>query len=671
MNRWVIVAGLALGCRKAPLHDLGAAFTLADVSWFAEEETLFVFYELTAEQGLNAESVVEITWTTDDERMPWTALSALPSVHTHLPVNCGPDTRCGSASVPVAKEPRDVALRFRYHPDGELALGAATVFNVVGSGPPWSHRSLIAYGVLDEKNERIQWRARHQFPTVRNQRAEELGLRRAFTVRYPAFGTAPLATPDNPYGYGVTCPDTWTDAGFGEIGTSERAIFYPDPLPLGASTASTVCAQVTVTDATGTFTTGEIARKNPEVRPAFPVLRSPIRDTTHLPFFLGPCDRTISPEHEAMLRQRLQLGDLPTTCTDDWQTPGFVPGLVVRFREAVEAARPAGQDMVLVVALNQDERGVSAAVEEALALVVPEERHRTSPRLAGAFVLDSDIRGITVPELSPVTLWCPSTFYGDVTDASTRSCAIAPDNADLELGPFSFGTLPILPSRDQYLEFIDQYSVAQAGEVESLSFRAPEFAATADHVDFGAFGVVTFLNNEAISAEPDDAFSYCLTEDPEFVVARSALLAASDGYCEELGLPYDTCEAGILSLELLPDWHQYFAESSYDIGIAWDFPFLLNMRYEVVAAGSVTAFGFSVPFGIASSTQSYYGTEVWTDSTYSLGDELTQCDRFCDHPTFDSAGVYHVTDPFAATYAHNCYRPAYPEPGDSGSPLDP
>jgi hypothetical protein len=659
---------VALACRKVPLHDVGASFALADASWFEEEQTLFVFYEVTAEQGLGEPSVIEITYATDDERVDWTPLTELPQVHTHLPVDCGTEALCGSASLKVLLEPREVGVRLRYHWDGDLALEAPTVFNVVRLGPA-SHRSLIVYGVFDETNQLVQWRGRHQFPTLRNQEAEAMGLRRTFVVRDPRFGNDLLATESNPYGYGVTCPSTFVATGLGEVQTNERAVFHPDLLPLDASDASTVCAEATVTGATRSFTTGAVARKNPEVRPAFPELRSPIRDATQLPFFLGPCDRTISAEHEAMLRQRLLLGDLPTTCTDDWDRPGFVEGLVEAFQDAVEAERPAGQDMVLVVAVSQDDVGVSEAVEEALAQVVPEERHRSSPRLAGAFVLDSTARVLSLPELSPVTLWCPATI--DASDVSL-SCAIAPDNPDVDLGPFTFGTLPILPSREQYLEFIGTYSEQQAGSVQSLAFRSPEFATTSEHVDLGDYGVVTFLNEESISADANDAFSYCVGDDPEFVVFRSDLLVGVGMEdCHELGLPADLCEYGLLTLDWLPEWHHVFGESAYQLGVFWEFPYLLRVEYEAFQAGTVTAFGLSVPFGVGSAQESYYGTVVWTQETFPLDELLTQCDRFCGHPTFDSAGVYHVTDSFRGSYAHTCYLPVYPKPGDSGFPLDP
>ncbi|MEQ1506023.1 MAG: hypothetical protein ABMB14_27575 [Myxococcota bacterium] len=748
MNRAASLALVALAvagtsCRKVPLFDIQAGFSLADTAWFEDEQTLFVFWQVYAQQGLNDLSEVEIRYTTDDEVVDWTPLSDLPWVHRHVEADCDEtftvtqtwtgsttdpyttgygygygseppgdsggygggyggytegyststwtwteDTPgaviCGSASLEVPIEPRSVDLRLRYHPDGELALDVDPVFDVVVSGPAHTNRSLVVYGVLDEANERVQWRARHQFPNLRNEQVEALGLRRSFTIADERYGTGDPATPDNPYGYGASCAPSFVTAGLPGVSTDERARFDPLPLPLGASDADTICATSIVTDAAGvdrSFVATAVARKNPEVRPAFPVLRSPAHDATPIRFFLGPCDRTISAAHERMQRQRLQLEGVPTTCIDHWQSPGFVDSLVVSFRDAVEAQRAFGDDMVLVIGLNQDEPGVSEAVEQALAQVVPDERLRSSPRLAGAFVLDSTAHALTVPELSPVTLWCPSTLpLDELPDLSSRSCAIAPDDPELILGPFTFGTLPILPTREQYLDFIDQYSEAQSGEVESLSFRVPEFSAIADFVPFDAYGAATFLNDERIGADVDDAFSHCVGNEPTPVVFRSDLMEDPDfpyaiaEACAEGLLPDETCAAAVLGLAPisgLPDWHDAFRESTYELGLFWEFPFLLRMDYRVVTAGSLTAFGFSVPFGIASPAESYYGAPVWLEDEVDLTRELTQCGRFCDHPTFDSAGVYHVTDPFRGVYANRCYVPVYPAPGDDGFPRDP
>ncbi len=59
-----------LSCTKVPVSDIDARFDLADAAWFADEETLFFFYELSAEQGLSRFSVVEITYRTDTEDVP-------------------------------------------------------------------------------------------------------------------------------------------------------------------------------------------------------------------------------------------------------------------------------------------------------------------------------------------------------------------------------------------------------------------------------------------------------------------------------------------------------------------------------------------------------------------------------------------------------------------------
>lgn len=678
-----LCAPLLAACWKVPIDDVAAGFTQADASWFDEEDTLFVFWDVTAEQGLGDPTIIEITYQTDAERVGWTDVAAFETVHTHVPVDCGTTRRCGSISIEVPLEPRNVDIRLRYHRDGDLALAADTVFNVVGEGPAHSSRSMVVYGVFDERNERIQWRGRHQFPTVRNMRASELGLRREFSIAEQSYGTAPEEGLGGAYAYGVPC-DGFLDAAIDDVSTDRRAVFNEQLLPNDAADAAHVCARATVSDANGTFTTTARARKNPEVRSAFPVLRSPVEEATSLPFFLAPCESTIDAVHEAMQRQRLLMDedDVPTTCIDDWRSDGFVDRLVVLFRDALEEERPSGRDMVLVVGVNQDDDEVSDKVEQALARVVPEERHRSTPRLTGAFVFDSSSRGLSEPGLAQSTLWCPSTIpLDEIPNESARSCPTLPDIPDIALGPLSFDILPILPSRDQYLDFVDDFNVRTAGEVTDLTYLAPELPTTTEHVDFGEFGVVTFPNGEQISAAPDDVFSYCapdafqpfvvssdLMSDPE--IAEAIRLACA----QDPTLPQELCavaESGVLPVSFLGEWHEIFGETRYDLGLFWEFPFLLRMQYQTPVAGSVTAFGLTVPFGLGSPAESYYGAEVWASEELVLDPSLTQCRRYCDHPTFDSAGVYQVRDLFSETYTRACYLPAYPSPQDAGFPLDP
>ncbi len=681
----IVGATLLAGCPKVPITDIEARFDLAEAAWFEEEETLFYFYELGAEQGLSENSRVEVSYVTDEGGLTWTATQTLSLVHTHVPVDCGYKRRCGSLSLHVPIQPRNVAIRLRYHQDGEVFLDSNTAYNVIGRGPAHINRSFLVYGVFTEDNRRVQWRGRHRFPTLRNQAVEDLGLRRAFRVDTQRYGTAAPDTTTNPYLYGVGCHSDFIDAQLSAVSTEDRAVFNESDLPLAAAAEAQVCARVIVHEAKEAFLTSANARKNPEVAPAFPVLRSPVHEATPLKFYLAPCNRVISEEHDEMQRQRILYGDGPARCTDDWENPNFVDQLVFDFRSAIEGARPDGDDMIIVVGLHRDQREVADLLEEALAQVLPPERARSTPRVVGAFVFDSDIRDVKDAQLSKLVLWCPARLVDDddpdadpddgpPSDPSRANCAIMADNINLNLGPFSLTSLPILPSRRRYLDFIDDYSAAQAGKVKTITFLAPEFTPTTDNSEVDGV-VATFFNAEIISARPEDAFSFCETEQFQSFVFRSMLTGSEELKCSSQA-PGDSdfClpdEQDFLPIQVLPEWHHIVKETTYEVGLLWDFPWLLRATYEVVAAASAGAFGLSIPFGFGADTTQSFGTEIWRYGEFSLKEILTQCRRFCDHPTFDSAGIYNVTKSFRSTYRATCYLPEYPDLGDSSFPRDP
>jgi hypothetical protein len=297
-------------------------------------------------------------------------------------------------------------------------------------------------------------------------------------------------------------------------------------------------------------------------------------------------------------------------------------------------------------------------LEQALEAALVPELGKSSPRVSGAFVFDSYAFTPTRPATSRLVLWCPANLGDDldqIPDTSARQCPLLPDLPDLRLGPFRVGNLPILPTRAQYLTFIQKYSDAQAGTMKELTFLAPERTPISQNVDLGGFGVGTFFNNESITAQPEDAFSFCPGGSP----FASAVIFRFPG------LP------DAAPLQALPQVHAAFPQPQYFLGLAWDFPFLTRAKYEVVIAGSATAFSLTVPFGVGIASQSYYGNQLWQEPNIPLAQTLLQCTRFCDAPTFDSAGVYNVTAQFRSAYQNQCYRPIFPEPGDGGFPHDP
>ncbi|MFN3197548.1 MAG: hypothetical protein ACE366_03855 [Bradymonadia bacterium] len=655
---WPMLAAALCVCGcKVHISDVNARFVIADVSWFEAEETLFVFYEVQAEQGLGDESLLEIRYTTDDGVVDWIDLADLEPVHTHVAVDCGLTARCGSVSVQVPLEPRNVGLRLRYNVDGELSLGSDLVFNVVNRGPSHTQRSLLVYGVFDETNHGIQWRARHRFPTIRNEEAQRLGLRRRFIIDEQRFGPTLLAGIDNPYLYDSNCLSLtnavpWADPAQGVVDTEERAVFNPADLPDVVADAPGVCGRSTVFDATGPFVANAVARKNPETRPAFPVLRSPTADATPIKYLLQICDQALSSDHLQMQRQRLFLEDVDALCIDDWEAIDFVDRLTERIRDDVDVVRAEGQDMVLSIAIHHNDRALATQVERALEPVLDNDRDRNSPRLAGAFVFDTFPHRVDVQRVAQTTIWCPATL--EETGQASEACAIPDFNLAFSLGPLSTAVLPILPSRSQYLNFLETYSESQSGRMRRLAFRTPERPTIADHVDLGDFGVATFFNDEVITADADDAFSYCAdTDELGNFVFRS--VNTND----------------VLPVEALPGWHNTIPDATYDLGLGWDFPFSIQLEYAVGIASAINAFSFSLPIGISIGATEEYGSGLWFQESFSLEEQLLHCRRFCDHPTFDAAGVYQIFDLFRGTYQTSCYRPMFPQRGDSGFPDDP
>lgn len=667
----LVLLAASAGCEfvKVPVTHVGAAFTVAEATWFEEEQTLFFFYEISAQQGLGEQSIIEVSYRTDDVDQPWVELQTLPTVHEHVDVDCGSNTRCGSRSLHVVKPPRDLRLRLRYHREGQMILDSPLIINRVGTGPAHTNRSAIIYGVFNEQNLRVQWRARHQFPTLRNEDVQRLGLRRYFSISDPVHGAVSLPMDGNPYGYGFAqrCPGGLSELGWLPVETNERAVFHPNETPVPAYPSPLFCATSTVRDALGEFSTAALARKNPEVAPAFPSLRSPIQVNRMVRFFLRFCQRTLSPEHQQMQVQRLQLEGQTEVCVDSWAAPGFAAQLASQFQAAIDFERTVGEDMVLSFSLHHDDRsgGLADVVEAALAQVLPFENNKSSPRVSGAFVFDSFAHAISRPEVRRLANWCPANVSGDDLDlilaSSERSCALMPDLPDIQLGPFRFSQLPILPTRAQYLTFINRYSVAQAGRTKSLNFSAPTRTPLSTNLPVGEFGVATFFNNEVLTAAPTDAFSVCPEANPASPVVFRISVPTDGGVVEDSALP----------LSILPDVHALFPQTNYPLGLLWDAPYLMRLEYEVVLAGAASAYSLTVPFGIYSTTQAYYGTSLWEQDTFPLDALLLRCSRFCDHPTFDSAGRYQVSLLFADTYRGQCYRPRYPVPGEGGFPSDP
>ncbi len=688
-------------CSKVPLHDIAANFNVASATWFEAEQTLFVFYEVHAEQGVSADSVVEMQYETSAGIQPWQAMNAQKNVHLHVQPTCEQNAFCGSASPEVKLKPRKVKFRLRYHKLGELALEVMPPLNIVSQNASVADsHSLLIYGVFDESNKWIQWRSRHQFPNIRNIEAERLGLRRAFKIQKEAYGSVPTTarTDLNPYlyGFGQQCPSVFVSLNRGDVATpNTRSVFANEPLGSEVVEAQSVCASSIVKNAQGEFQAIAWARKNPEVRSAFESLRSPVTENSQIKILLAPCRRDIQKSHLAMQRQRLFLPEEINFCLDNYQPSELKNALSAYFGTRIEKQRPQNRDMILSIAFHHDDdSGVtSAALEDALEAILTPEVQKSSPRVTGAFVFDSLMHAPLPASLKRLVLWCPAIPAGirNIPDTSQESCPVLPDTSDLiALGPFKFNTIPILPHRSTYVDFISRYSVDLAGKMTSLNYLAPSRTPLSENLDFGNYAVASFFNNERINTKPTDAFSYCASGSQRMSFAfavesdinRTSLPAPKPTVIVPTPTPIPTPTPTspptakgktALPLSMLPDIHLKNPESTYQLGLIWTFPFLMKIEYVTQLAGAAKSAVGSVAFGVEFDNQTNYGTQMWSQSDFLIGKSLLICERFCNHPSFDSAGVYNVRIQWKNEYRNTCFNPQYPvaASGEMGSPNDP
>ena len=178
----VLVLASIAGCTKVPLYDVGAEFALADAAWFEEEETLFIFWDLTAQQGLGPDTVMEITYQTDTEDVDWTPVTELPTVHRHVPVDCGIEGMCGSTSLHIdSPRKRRVFASTRFIPppgSPQQRSQASTARSVDGSSSTGGTSSTVRRPPSPQTSHLLRARRDRSRPS-----AETAALRALWTSR--------------------------------------------------------------------------------------------------------------------------------------------------------------------------------------------------------------------------------------------------------------------------------------------------------------------------------------------------------------------------------------------------------------------------------------------------------------------------------------------------------
>jgi hypothetical protein len=217
---------------------------------------------------------------------------------------------------------------------------------------------------------------------------------------------------------------------------------------------------------------------------------------------------------------------------------------------------------------------------------------------------------------------------------------------------------------------VARYGEGAVGETTKITVLAPRRGADARDVVLGSFAadgndlidpfspfsstdIATFFDDEYLTLLPEERLSVCAGQASGNVVAQAE--------AAEPAVPLDA----------LPALHVGDPRPRYQLGLRWDGAFYLRFDYRAVLGSATEVVGLTLPLSPSLPGAVSFREELWTAATFDLRDELQKCRRFCDHPTFDSAGIYQVQALFSPAYENDCYAPRFPTPADGGFPDDP
>ncbi len=700
----LILLSLGMGCSKVGLIKLEPSLALGQAYWFEEEKTLFVFYRVTREEPFDDLGRVEVNFegngdgrktypgewddvsslatpeaqVTDsvDPETFWHNAVGFKSLHTHLPVDCGTHERCGSLSVNLAHAPDSVKLRYRFHADG-IANTTWELPNIQVSGRFFPH-SFFVYGVFDQSNRFTRWQGQHAFPSLSHQEAVALGLRRWFEVDRVAWG---VAEKNDPFPHMSLFGSAEDCSGLTALG-DEASVHSDDgsarwskiPLPTAAFDTPEVCSIARFSDGTGKprqFTA--FARKNPIVSPVKTILNSHSHETQIIRVKLTLCHGAKDQAFEDFQAARLLFtGGEPTICLDEPNTFDryFLANQLYKIIKPYTTGEPMSLSLVMPM-LHRETRDralLHDEVQAGLAITRAE-----LPEIAAVLVYDSVVKTTINPELLTKVVWCPI-FLGP---SVPQACRALPDKA--QLGPINIKLSPLLPTLEGFHGLSDeqrsgseitQLTIRAPAQSQNLAFELmdrpdanppPEFPEDPEKIQEKLPHLFSYSTNDGLAVNADQALSYCADGDPYGLLGFKPQYeginpdqAVSASPLMGIGFAHNT--AGLDAL--------------YHLGIIWQLPFLLELRYKTKIKGGIGSGKFVIPLGFTPRSDELIGDEVWDFESIDVSQALTKCHEFCNHPVFLENGVYAFRNSWRSKQAVSCYRPHIPVNGEGEHGFD-
>ncbi len=636
---WLLLLGLWACHSKTGLVSNTLKPLALHAYYYEGEQTLFVFYSLQKPDNFKQAGALE--WSTSRRGdQTWQDVATGSWVHSHRQTSCGEGLICNSFSVSMKTNPSTLSLRYRYDEGGQ----DADVFFIPVARMAATQKSFLIFGSFANDQRSVVWEGRHLFPDLSQEDVARFGLVRTFSVNEThalAMSLQPELTNSTLYDSIETCPGLLLNSSVLK-GTTLEGLWVPRLVPDESVTPySGVCAKTEVVIGTGNYAAVAFARKNPIVESLPGKLGIEVAEAQPVNLVLAPCTSPTDPNYLSFqMQEMLMPKDTPSICWDaadfasNWQT----------LMNRLLSENPSVPKYLRLVWHHSLEGKKRLPVESAIDTLLS-QLYQSFPKLAGTFLYDSSLRASRNPELFRYTVWCrlDSTVEDDNADYCGLLLSKRNQDPTVSLDTNVFPTLAEFNANGNFknntVEKMQVYAPVRGEGVRILPFSAGNGP--------GYFG--TFYTGDVLNLLATDRLSYCNKNDS---VGNFAFLTAPDN--DQPGLPAIGPLAGLSRNHELRN-----KDSTYNIGMTWTNPFLvaLDIRQKI-KVNAIVKFILNIPDALQS--QQSFGETLWYQGSYSYDAVLTRCSRYCEHPAYDSTGIYHYESTWNQEYGTRCYEPKIP-----------
>ncbi len=690
-----------MGCHKVPLHENRGTFEVLAAHYFESEKTQYIFYSVT---GLKAEQA-RTSWPSLFEIKAndiqsaalkvqadgYASIDFTQSVHKHRLVTCGENRLCGSMSFKAEHAPRNFDVRFKYHEKSSMKIEAAIGNSVHKADSSSSSQSAIVYGVFNDDNGRLQVRVHNNFGYPNDEDLPNFGMERSFEVSKVALENFSMddensvkKSSGNALLFPAEICERDSRARLAQLpAASSVAVarisgkegWWPHRLDPNENQNS-ACFKTRMLDRNGKALSESwaMARRNPVLQRESLIISSPMKEARKIPLVISYCldqPDSLNLTSQAFLDYQLFILGAPKSAPGTAIDVCFAVGQEERFgrdldrvlNEKIAAARRSrsdDKDFLLTVAINHRLSPVIVRFHQMIATAldrkIHEERILVSPRLVGAFVYDSDSleeRGLSGAMAgNSSTIWCPRVLEGEKTgqDPSTANCASF-KGGKIDLGPINFlipmGTFPTLSA---YVDYSQKYGDKGLSRNPQLTARALKTNVNTVPGDAGA--TYTFFDGERVEIEAGQSLRFCTDRDSEGLLSSVVARTVDSTGARKV----------LTSAQLTGETLGGARDTTVDLGLSWEYPFVGGITFEIPIEGSVFEI---IPIQTSTGGAQAIGDMKWTRPSWNIGRVLQKCAKYCDHPFFDEAGIYQAGTTWR-TSTNRCPTPKSLQP-PSGS----